>query len=278
MELSWLYTILAILVATLIFLIKNKKSQAEEPQQRAGPRGPVEAQGGARRPARRLNRHGQRNNQNDVVDQLQESDEDMDDESTPTLNIDRSKIGTKKLRKLEEKEQKRIQREMEAREREEEKQRKEEIDELRRKKEAEEEAAEEARLLEEQKAEEERLERERIEYEKMKADFEIEDEGEDATTEEDEKNLLKMFLDYIKENKVCYVDALASEFGLRNPDAVKRINSLMESGDLTGVLDDRGKFIYITMDELNSVAKWINSKGRVSLEEIQRESNKLIKL
>ena len=109
------------------------------------------------------------------------------------------------------------------------------------------EAAEEARLLEEQKAEEERLERERIEYEKMKADFEIEDEGEDATTEEDEKNLLKMFLDYIKENKVCYVDALASEFGLRNPDAVKRINSLMESGDLTGVLDDRGKFIYITM-------------------------------
>ena len=26
---------------------------------RAGPRGPVEAQGGARRPARRLNRHGQ---------------------------------------------------------------------------------------------------------------------------------------------------------------------------------------------------------------------------
>merc|ERR1711917_87521 len=136
--------------------------------------------------------------QNDVVDQLQESDEDMDDESTPTLNIDRSKIGTKKLRKLEEKEQKRIQREIE-------KQRKEEIDELRRKKEAEEEAAEEARLLEEQKAEEERLERERIEYDKMKADFEIEDEGEDATTEEDEKNLLKMFLEYIKENKVCYV-------------------------------------------------------------------------
>ena len=31
-------------------------------------------------------------------------------------------------------------------------------------------------------------------------------------------------------------------------------------------------------DELSSVAKWINSKGRVSLEEIQRESNKLIKL
>jgi len=279
MELSWLYTILALLVATLIFLIKNKKGQAtEEVQQRAGPRGPIEAHGGARRPVRRLNRHGQRGNQNEEVENIQASDEDEEDDSSPTLNIDRSKIGTKKLRKLEEKEQRRIQREMEAREREEDKQRKEELDEIKRKKEADEEAAEEARLLEEQKAEEERLERERIEYEKVKADFEIEDEGEDATTEEDEQNLLKMFLDYIKENKVCYVDALASEFGLRNPDAVKRINSLMESGDLTGVLDDRGKFIYITMDELSSVAKWINLKGRVSLEEIQRESNKLIKL
>ena len=45
---------------------------------------------------------------------------------------------------------------------------------------------------------------------------------------------------------------------------------------------DRGPFSSVNenwfRDELNSVAKWINSKGRVSLEEIQRESNKLIKL
>ena len=86
----------------------------------------------------RVNLRIQRNNQNDAIDHRQESDEDINGESTPALNIDRSKIGTKKLRKLEEKEQRRIQREMEAREREEEQQRKEEIDELRRKKEAEE--------------------------------------------------------------------------------------------------------------------------------------------
>lgn len=45
---------------------------------------------------------------------------------------------------------------------------------------------------------------------------------------------------------MSYIDAIASEFGLRNVEAVNRINSLMESGDLTGVLDDRGKFIHIT--------------------------------
>ena len=80
----------------------------------------------------------------------------------------------------------------------------------------------------------------------MKIEFEIEDEGTDAKTEEEEQNLLLQFIEYIKENKVCYVDALGSEFGLRNSEAVDRINQLMEQGQLTGVLDDRGKFIYIS--------------------------------
>ena len=108
------------------------------------------------------------------------------------------------------------------------------------------EAAEKAKEEAERKAEEERLEKERLEYEAMKVEFEVEDEGMDAITEEEEQNLLKQYIAYVKEQKVCFVDALASEFGLRNVEAVDRINSLMESGELTGVLDDRGKFIYIS--------------------------------
>jgi hypothetical protein len=74
------------------------------------------------------------------------------------------------------------------------------------------------------------------------------------------------------------VEQIASEFGIRNSETVKKLNSLLESGDLTGVLDDRGKFIFITLDELQSVASWIAKKGRVSVPDVQRESNKLIKL
>ena len=33
---------------------------------------------------------------------------------------------------------------------------------------------------------------------------------------------------WLSDNKVCYVDALASEFGMRNGEAVDRINRLME--------------------------------------------------
>merc|ERR1712176_407156 len=144
--------------------------------------------------------------------------------------------------------------------------------------EKEEEEAEKEREEEEARKEEERLQREKEEYEKMKQEFEIEDEGEDVVDEEEQKRQIQAFVDYVKEHKVCYVDALASEFGLRNAEAVERINRLMEIEQLTGVLDDRGKFIYITPSELTAVAKWIQSKGRITIEELQKESNRLIKL
>ena len=54
--------------------------------------------------------------------------------------------------------------------------------------------------------------------------------------------------------------------------------SLQEEGTLTGVVDDRGKFIYISNEELESVAKFIRQRGRVSIAELAESSNKLINL
>lgn len=45
-----------------------------------------------------------------------------------------------------------------------------------------------------------------------------------------------------------------------------------------GVIDDRGKFIYITMDELKAVAAYIQERGRVSISELARASNSLINI
>ena len=44
------------------------------------------------------------------------------------------------------------------------------------------------------------------------------------------------------------------------------------------MIDDRGKFIYITVDELESVAKFIRQRGRVSIQELVDASNHLINL
>lgn len=46
----------------------------------------------------------------------------------------------------------------------------------------------------------------------------------------------------------------------------------------TGVIDDRGKFISITPDELDSVAQFIKQRGRVSITELALASNTLINL
>jgi len=45
-----------------------------------------------------------------------------------------------------------------------------------------------------------------------------------------------------------------------------------------GVIDDRGKFIYISQSELNAVASFIKKRGRVSLTELAEHSNNLIVL
>lgn len=52
----------------------------------------------------------------------------------------------------------------------------------------------------------------------------------------------------------------------------------MADGTLSGIIDDRGKFIYITMEELQSVAKFMKQRGRVSIQELAESSNRLITL
>jgi hypothetical protein len=42
------------------------------------------------------------------------------------------------------------------------------------------------------------------------------------------------------------------------------------------VIDDRGKFIYITPEELAAVANFIRQRGRVSITELAQASNSLI--
>lgn len=44
----------------------------------------------------------------------------------------------------------------------------------------------------------------------------------------------------------------------------------------TGVIDDRGKFIYITPEELAAVANFIRQRGRISIAELAQASNSLI--
>ncbi|KOB75001.1 hypothetical protein OBRU01_08224 [Operophtera brumata] len=111
------------------------------------------------------------------------------------------------------------------------------------------------------KAEEEKKRREQEEYDALKAAFSVESEGFEENDDQDQESLLKDFIDYIKTQA-----------------AIDRITDLQSSGELTGVIDDRGKFIYISQKELEDVAKFIRQRGRVSITDLAESSNDLINL
>ncbi|KAJ8317161.1 hypothetical protein KUTeg_005065 [Tegillarca granosa] len=149
-----------------------------------------------------------------------------------------------------------------------------------RKKEEEKRKQEEAeREEEERKRKEEEEKREHEEYLKLKEAFSVEEEGEcDISPDLTSQSLLQEFIDHIKESKVVMLEDLAAQFKIRTQDAINRVQELQEDGRLTGVIDDRGKFIYIPMEELEAVAKFIRQHGRISISELAESSNRLINL
>ena len=74
------------------------------------------------------------------------------------------------------------------------------------------------------------------------------------------------------------LEDLAVQFKLKTQAAIDRISELQKEGRLTGVIDDRGKFIYISENELENVAKFIKQRGRISISELAESSNNLINL
>lgn len=188
------------------------------------------------------------------------------------------KMGAKKRAKLEAKHEKKVQRENELRVRED-KKKKEAIAEEERKKVEETEQEEQRRKDDaERQAREEREREEHEEYLKMKASFAVEEEGYDEETDADKENLLQDFVNFIKDNKVVVLEDLAQHFKLKTQSVIDRINDLKSNGTLTGVVDDRGKFIYVSEIELQSVAKFIKQRGRVSISDLAESSNSLINL
>ncbi|XP_072800014.1 DDRGK domain-containing protein 1 isoform X2 [Vicugna pacos] len=174
------------------------------------------------------------------------------------------KIGAKKLRKLEEKQARKAQREAEEAEREERKRLESQREAEWKKEEERLRLEEEQKEEEERKAREEQAQREHEEYLKLKEAFVVEEEGEAETMTEEQQS------------KVVLLEDLASQMGLRTQDAINRIQDLLAEGTLTGVIDDRGKFIYITPEELAAVANFIRQRGRVSIAELAQASNSLI--
>jgi len=267
-----------IVVICIVALIKQRTVKVPEA---APARGVPVAQGherqiprravGARNARARLRAAAHPHNeieQDEVVEDLGED-----------IELPDGKIGAKKRAKLEAKAERKAHREAEEKAREEKKKRQEQEEEERLKALEKEKQEEEQRLEAETKA---RLEKERQEHEeylKLKAEFSVEEEGyEEGGGDEEQNSLLQEFINYIKNMKVVVLEDLAAHFKLKTQNVIDRIQDLQAEGLLTGVVDDRGKFIYISPDELEAVARFVKQRGRVSIAELAESSNKLINL
>ncbi|XP_060200086.1 DDRGK domain-containing protein 1 [Lycium barbarum] len=152
-------------------------------------------------------------------------------------------------------------------------------DEVRRRKEEEREAKERA-LEEEAKARQAKEEEAAaLEFEKWKGEISVDAEGTTENEVQDgSQGLLFDFVEYIKKHKCVPLEDLAAEFKLRTQECINRINSLEEMGRLSGVMDDRGKYIYISLEEMKAVADYIRREGRVSISHLASKSNQFIDL
>ncbi|RHY09565.1 hypothetical protein DYB25_002089 [Aphanomyces astaci] len=102
-----------------------------------------------------------------------------------------------------------------------------------------------------------------VEFDKWRALISVEDAGTDA--------------DVVDSHKVVVLEDVAAEFGLRTEDARDRVAALVASGRLSGLLDDRGKFVSISDHEMNAVATYIRTQGRLTLHDLGRECNRLVR-
>ncbi|XP_065683817.1 DDRGK domain-containing protein 1 isoform X1 [Hydra vulgaris] len=258
-----------LLMLTYYFVDKEKKKKKEKPVATSPPQeGPSRA---------RIQRSRRMR-----VQRESENFERLSDEEGPEMWDDDKpvgKIGAKKLRKLEMKAENREIRKTELEEREERK-KKDMLLAAEKKKEEELRIQAEAELAEKERLKKEEQERKDYEeYLKLKTEFTVEESGNvGILSEEESQSLLQEFIDFIKNSKVVLLEDVASHFGLKTQEVIDRLENLQEMGRITGVMDDRGKFVYISEEELKNFAKFIKQRGRISIAELAESSNSLIKL
>ncbi|KAL4554055.1 hypothetical protein LXL04_039829 [Taraxacum kok-saghyz] len=250
------------------------QSHEEEPQIQQ--RETVVRPAGARSRMRRRNNTSAASTSSAPPQVVEAETEDGSDEEAVEGEYYNAKASKKKGRKKEERQ---AQRQAEEAARESRNTKQDRYAEIRRRKDEEHEARE--RMLEEEaearKAKEE--EAAALEFEKWKGEFSVDAEGTNENEVQDgTQGLLFDFVEYIKKHKCVPLEDLAAEFKLRTQDCINRITSLEDMGRLSGVMDDRGKYIYISHEEMKAVADYIKREGRVNIAHLASQSNQFIDL
>lgn len=138
-----------------------------------------------------------------------------------------------------------------------------------------EEAAQEAEMA---AAEAARVAREEAEAAKWMGQISVEEQGIAVEAHAREEDLTAEMVEYIKERKTVVLEDIAADFRMRVQEVINRVQALEQQERISGLMDDRGKFIYISAEEMQAVADFIKGRGRVAISELANRSNSFIDL
>ena len=102
------------------------------------------------------------------------------------------------------------------------------------------------------------------------------EEGEDRMdfTNED---VINEFINYIKIRKVVSLEDLTGVFKLSPSELADKLMLFEQQGRILGIIDDRGKYIYITEKEMSMIEKMFMQRGRITKSDLIKECNRIIK-
>ena len=220
------------------------------------------------------NKNKRRNQEDNGKDDVDEEEDEFVIEENKSYRANSAKIGKKKQQKLEFKKQNkemRIARESHEK-------MKKQLEELeQKKKESQEEMEDEDELLLKKLREEIKLQEE-LEYLHWKTEMSVTDSGSNLLSVEEQEKLAERMIEHIKSNKIVLLEELVVEFSLDMDYLIKCIDQYESQGRLQGIIDEKGKYIYLSTEELQQVANVIQSRGRISLEDLNHHIHKIINL
>jgi hypothetical protein len=99
-----------------------------------------------------------------------------------------------------------------------------------------------------------------------------------ASPDRSKKLSVHDWIESLKKKRVVHVDDLASEFHMTSVKVTQRIQLLLDSARVAGVLESDGRFIYFSQDEMSSVSEFIQHQEKVSPQEVSSYCEELIRL
>lgn len=115
------------------------------------------------------------------------------------------------------------------------------------------------------------------EYKLWTAHIGVESKGELGSADDHEKKLREFLTVESKlATKALLLDDTAKRFDVTVERLVAMIEAMVFRDEISGVFDDRGKFVFVTQRQYEEIAKFMRNRGRVSMTELIREANKVL--